>query len=229
MTLDANRTTALPGPIAYLTGCYPLASHTFIQREIAALRELGAGVVTVSVRAPEVNHLTGPEERDAAAETTYILRLARKPCVLLRAGLQLIAAPRRTVATLALAARTARAGLDGALWQAFYVSKAAILMRHLEDHGVRHLHNHFADSSSTLAMLTARLSGIPFGLTLHGPSDLLGPQSWYLSEKIARADFVTCISYFARSQARLFSDPAHWPKPRVVHCGVGPGVADRDR
>ena len=229
MTLDANRTTALPGPIAYLTGCYPLASHTFIQREIAALRELGAGVVTVSVRAPEVDHLTGPEERDAAAETFYILRRARKPIVLLRAGLQLIAAPRRTVATLALAARTARPGTKGALWQAFYVIEAAILARYLKDHGICHLHNHFADSSCTVAMLTARLSGIPFSFTLHGPSDLFEPKSWHLNEKIARADFVACISYFARSQAMLFSDPVHWPKLRVVHCGVGPGVADRDR
>ncbi len=33
-----------PGPIAYLTGEYPKVSHTFIQREVAALRALGAEI-----------------------------------------------------------------------------------------------------------------------------------------------------------------------------------------
>ena len=113
---NANRTIARAseapvGSVAYLTGCYPMASHTFIQREIAALRRFGARIITVSVRAPGADHLTGPEERGAAAGTFYVLRRARNPLVLLRAGLWIIAAPRRTAAAVALAARTPPPGL----------------------------------------------------------------------------------------------------------------------
>ncbi|HHL22048.1 MAG TPA: colanic acid biosynthesis glycosyltransferase WcaL, partial [Aliiroseovarius sp.] len=43
-----------------------------------------------------------------------------------------------------------------------------------------------------------------------------------LDEKTARARFVACISYFARSQCMLFSDPEHWDKLRIIHCGIVP-------
>ena len=36
--------------LAYLTGEYPRASDTFIQREVAALRDLGHEVLTCSIR-----------------------------------------------------------------------------------------------------------------------------------------------------------------------------------
>ena len=42
----------------------------------------------------------------------------------------------------------------------------------------------------------------------------------YNSQKIARAQFVACISHFCRSQGMLFADPKHWSKMRIVHCGV---------
>ena len=77
-------------------------------------------------------------------------------------------------------------------------------------------------------MLTSALSGIPFSYTLHGPAELYEPQKWALAEKTRRAAFVACISHFARSQAMFFSDPAHWPKLRIVHCGVIPERYEAD-
>ena len=59
------------------------------------------------------------------------------------------------------------------------------------------------------------------------PSDLYEPEKWHLREKTARATFVACISHFARAQAMHFSDPVHWPKLRIVHCGVVPDLYDR--
>ena len=59
--------------LAYLTSLYPAVSHTFIQREIAGLRALGFEVATCAMRRPAADHLTGPEERDAARTTFYII------------------------------------------------------------------------------------------------------------------------------------------------------------
>ena len=69
-------------------------------------------------------------------------------------------------------------------------------------------------------MLTSVVSGIPFSFTMHGPSIFFEPRVWRIDEKIARARFVSCISHFCRSQGMLFSDPSHWHKLRIVHCGV---------
>ena len=63
--------------IAYLAGEYPAGSHTFILREVAALRDLGHDVLTCSVRDVAAKNL-GPEEQEAAVDTFFILRDAKK-------------------------------------------------------------------------------------------------------------------------------------------------------
>ncbi len=209
--------------IAYLTGVYPAASHTFIQREIAALRALSMDILITSVRRPEEKELIGPEEIAARDETFYLLAAARNPVSLVGAHLTLFArSPARWLKALVLALCTSRPGIKGFIWQFFYFLEAGVLARHLQRHDVSHLHNHFADSSATVSMLTSALTGIPYSFTLHGPTELFAPESWHMAEKVARAKLVICISHFARSQVMLFSDPEHWHKLRIVHCGVTP-------
>jgi glycosyltransferase involved in cell wall biosynthesis len=211
--------------LAYLTSLYPAVSHTFIQREVAALRDLGFAVVTCSIRRPGAAHLTGPEEREACAGTFYILAGAAR-ALLPALGLALCR-PGRLLGVLGLAWRTAPPGLEGMARQAAYLAEALILARHLRAQGIAHLHNHFADPSANVAMLASALSGVPFSYTLHGPAELYEPEKWQLREKTARAAFVACISHFARAQAMYFSDPAQWHKLRIVHCGVLPERYDR--
>ena len=45
--------------VAYMTGEYPRATDTFIQREVAALRAQGVHVETFSVRKPPENEFVG--------------------------------------------------------------------------------------------------------------------------------------------------------------------------
>jgi glycosyltransferase involved in cell wall biosynthesis len=217
--------TEEPSPfrLAYLTGVYPLASHTFIQREISALRALGSEIAITSIRQPDAVELIGPEEEAALAETFYVLAAAKNPLrLLLDHGRLFFESPGRWMKALGLAFRTNRPGAKGFLWQFFYFLEAGVLARHLTKQRISHLHNHFADSSASVAMLASSLADIPYSFTMHGPTEFFAPESWHLGEKVARASLVVCISHFARSQMMLFSDPAHWPKLRIVHCGVIP-------
>ncbi len=213
--------------LAYLTSLYPAVSHTFIQREIAGLRDLGFEILTCSMRRPAADHLTGTEERQAADTSFYIIQTGKRPPEALSALGAALAAPVRLARTLALGWRTAPPGVRGLVKQIFYLAEAMILSRHLRNTGIDHLHNHFADPSANVAMLASALSGIPFSYTLHGPAELYEPEKWQLREKTARAAFVACISHFARSQAMYFSDPGDWHKLRIVHCGVDPTRYDR--
>lgn len=208
--------------LAYLTSLYPAASHTFILREVTALRELGFDVETCSMRRPENKHLIGPEEAAASASTFYAVETGQNPVELLRAIGAGLARPGRFLEALGLAWRTAPPGLKGALKQAAYFAEALLVARHLQARGTQHLHNHFADPSANVAMLAATLMDISFSYTLHGPSELFETEKWCLDVKTERALFVACISHFARSQAMYFSDPAHWSKLHIVHCGVIP-------
>ena len=217
----------LPPRIAYLTGWYPAVSLTFILREVLALRAEGLAVETCAIRRTAPREHRGPDEKAAAAETFYVLAAARDPRVLLGAIGAALARPGRLWRTLRLAVATCPAGLRAALYQMFYLIEAMILARHLRVRGITRIHNHFTGASCTVAMLAAGLTGIPFSFTLHGPADLVEPIQIHLRTKIAQADLVACISHFARSQAMLHSDPAHWGKLRIVHCGVNPDLYDR--
>jgi glycosyltransferase involved in cell wall biosynthesis len=214
---------SVAGPIAYLTGEYPKASHTFILREIEALRAAGTTVLTCSIRRSGPEHLIGPEEVAAAASTFHVLDAAMNPGRLVAAHAALMGrAPRRYLQTLGLAWRARRHGIKGLIFQLAYLLEAGVLAVRLQRDGVRHIHNHFVGSSCTVAMLTASLLGISFSFTLHGPADLLAPREWRLDLKVARAAFVACISHFARSQTMLHTDRRDWDKLFIVHCGVEP-------
>lgn len=211
--------------IAYLTGEYPRATDTFIQREVAALRAMGREVETCSIRQTGPEHHVGPEQRAEAARTFHVLKAAKSPLHLLRCHWRFLSTqPKRYGAALKLALSTNPGGIKNTLYQLFYFAEAAVLGAHLQDVGVTHLHNHIAKSSCSVAMLMSEMTGIPFSFTLHGPDIFFAPDHWRLDEKIKRARFVACISHFCRSQAMSFSDAADWRKLHIVHCGIDPDL-----
>jgi len=212
------------GPIAYLTGEYPRATDTFIQREVMALRKRGIDIVTCSIRRTSADHHVGPEQREEARNTFCVIAAARSPMITLRSHASAIFHnPGRYVSALGLALRTGSPGLRALIYQIIYFAEAVVLSNHLKRNGVVHLHNHIATSSCTVAMLASAISGIPYSFTVHGPDIFFEPKRWRLDEKISRASFIACISEYCRSQAMIFSDPIHWPKLHIVHCGVDVG------
>jgi glycosyltransferase involved in cell wall biosynthesis len=214
----------LPGPIAYLTGEYPRATDTFIQREVAGLRALGIDVMTCSIRKTGMEHHVGPEQREEALNTFHVLAHARSPWrVVSSHAAALFGSPKKYFSALILAFRTRPPGVKALIYQLFYFIEAVILADHLTRKGVIHLHNHIATASCTVAMLASEVSGIPFSYTIHGPGIFFEPMYWRIDEKTARARFVACISDFCRSQVMNFSNRAHWSKLHIVHCGVEPG------
>jgi glycosyltransferase involved in cell wall biosynthesis len=216
-------TLRFSGPVAYVTGQYPSVSHTFIQREVVGLRALGVEVITCTVRRPPPAAVVGPAQVAEAARTFGILEVAKNPVRLIAAHARMLRhAPGRWFSALRLAFATRPPGARALLWQLFYFLEAGVLADHLRARGAVHMHNHFGDASGSLTMIASEMSGIPFSITLHGPTIFFEMHWWRLDAKVARAAFVACISHFCRSQAMLFSDEAHWGKLRIVHCGVTP-------
>src|SRR5207248_1071607 len=59
--------------IAYLVGRYPAISHTFILREVQALRRLGVEVATVSIHRTPPKELLSAVDREENARTFAVL------------------------------------------------------------------------------------------------------------------------------------------------------------
>jgi hypothetical protein len=60
--------------LAYLTSQYPATSHTFISREVAALRQLGLHLDTFSIRPPSAAELDDQAIATEAGNTFTVLK-----------------------------------------------------------------------------------------------------------------------------------------------------------
>ena len=97
-----------------------------------------------------------------------------------------------------------------------------MLAKQVCDRNLSHLHNHFGNTSCSVAMLAAALGDFTYSFTLHGPAIFFEPKQWRIDEKIKRASFVSCISHFCRSQAMVFAPYESWNRLKIIHCGVEP-------
>jgi colanic acid/amylovoran biosynthesis glycosyltransferase len=211
--------------VAYLTSYYPAVSHTFIRREVVALREQGVNVQTFSIHGPYSGGAPAPADVIEARNTRAILDRRRTHIVrdLVHA---FVRHPGAVAATMLDAARSVR-GLRNRVWQLFYLAEAMILQRWMSAWGATHVHAHFANAPADVARWTKALGNRICGswswsFTMHGPTEFYAVEEHALRAKLRDADFVACISDFCRSQLMVFSDPSEWPKFQVVHCGVVP-------
>lgn len=212
--------------IAYLCSSYPAVSHTFILREVEALRRLGATITTFSIHRTNPDQLLADADRDAFQSTVTILppRWSR----LLGAHIKLaIGRPLAYLSTLALAWRLAPAGPRGRLWQLFYFAESVVLWSECRRRGLRHIHVHLANVAADVALLASHIGSTveperpwSWSFTMHGPTEFFDVRHFRLAEKIRHARFVVCISDFARSQLMTLSDPEAWGKLHVVHVGI---------
>ncbi len=221
--------------IAYVCSRYPAVSHTFIQREVAALRGFGLDVDTVAIRRAAADEALSRADK-AEAEATYAI-LPVRPWHLARAHANALRYPGAYRATLNTAFRLAPRGLRGRLWQLFYFAEAVVLWDRARRRGVEHLHAHFANVGSDVALLAATLGREAgrgprtWSMTMHGSTEFYDVSAFRLPEKVRDARFVACVSDFTRSQLMLHTEEEHWPKLALVRCGVDPqafGAVARD-
>ncbi len=205
--------------IAYLISQYPAPSHTFIRREVHALRQAGADVRTYSIRPPGDGECMSSDDCEARDETYYVLPV-RPLTVATHHLVALLSNPLRYASVLVSSMKHRVPGLRGVFNALFYFGESVVLAHQLRQQGIGHLHNHFANAAANVGRLAAQQLGIPWSLTLHGISETDYPAGLMLAEKIADAKFVACVSYFGMAQAMRMTPFRHWHKMSIVRCGL---------
>jgi glycosyltransferase involved in cell wall biosynthesis len=205
--------------VAYFASAYPAASHTFIRREIEALRASGVEIDTFTLRRVPRAELRSEADL-AAAEATWAV-LPAPPLSLIAAHLAaLVARPGRYLAALRASVTHRLAGARALVWSLFHFAEAIRLARELERRGHTHLHVHFSNAGAAVGRLAARYLDIPWSVTLHGNADFESPTRVLLGAKIAEACFSVCVSEFGRALALRLCAAKHAPRVHVVRCGL---------
>jgi len=207
--------------VAYLNTQYPSLSHTFIEREVRAIRSHGIQVQPFSIRRPAANDLLSDRHRQAAAETCYV---RTHPLVLSMAVMRAaITRPWSLSRVMVASQKLSTPGLEARFRHMAYAAEAVLLAREMNARQLRHIHVHMANNGAAVAWLACRFdSRITYSLSIHGSAEFFQVVIWRLKEKAEGAVFVRCISNFCMSQVMAWSDPKAWNRYSIVHCGVEP-------
>jgi colanic acid/amylovoran biosynthesis glycosyltransferase len=199
--------------VGYYLWRFPSLTGTYIYREVGALRQTGLDVeVFADLR--ERDELLDAEARAFAADTHYLLpldlaRLRRyRRRVLRREPLAAL----NCFAYVALhrysAHKSPREDLR-VFRQALYLAGLVL------ERGITHIHSPWANPSAFIALLAARMAGVPYSVQARASADLYRRGSlWGLAERFAQAKFIVTSSEFnrafiERAMAHRRSVPVH--------------------
>jgi len=210
--------------IAYLVSRYPTLSMIFVLREVLALRGLGFRIETASINPPDrpSEKLTQHEREEAAS--TYCIKshgLTGAASAHIKSLLQNFVGYWRGVA---LAFQLAGLDLRRLLLNVAYFTEALMVGQWMRRNRQTHLHVHLASQAATVGLFAQRVFGIGYSITAHGPDEFYDAQGQYLSQKIAAASFIVCISSYTRSQLMKLSPYTHWTKFEIARLGVDPSL-----
>jgi glycosyltransferase involved in cell wall biosynthesis len=212
--------------VAYLVRSFPRLSQTHILNEILGLERLGYGIAIFGMT-PSGESLTQEAIADLKGPVEFLDGALRRP---LRAvaveHLQVFRKhPIRYVATAVYLGRRPRltAGYTTTTrWRCFL--QAAHLATRLQDRrpgerAISHLHSHFAHDPALIALLTKKLTGIPFSFTAHARDMYQIPPS-SLAERIKHASAVVTICQVNIDYMQEVAPGVGDGRYRLVHTGI---------
>ena len=207
--------------LGYLISQYPALSHTFILREVRALRVRGLDVRVVSVRRCDrpIADLSADEAEEAkqtfsVMEAGYLHALFANLRILCRHPLGYLRG-------LLYAWALTRGAPKLMVMHTFYFLEAVVAGDYFERQRVTDIHTHF---SSTVLLILARIFRVRYSLTAHGSEEFVDVVGFRLAEKVAGATFVATVAQYGMSQVLNASNPTHWHKVVVLPLGVDTDV-----
>jgi glycosyltransferase involved in cell wall biosynthesis len=195
---------------------------TFVLREVLQLRELGFRIDTASINPPDRAQDNLTTEEATEAQRTYCVKnhgLTGAFMAHLQTKMQNL---RGYLRGLRLVFSLGGMDLKRLFFNFMYFTEALMVGQWMKRQRQTHLHCHLAQQAATVGLYVHRVFGFGFSMTVHGPDEFYDVQGQYLAEKIAAADFIICISSYARSQLTMLSPYTAWDKFAVSRLGVDP-------
>jgi glycosyltransferase involved in cell wall biosynthesis len=203
---------------AYLMNAYPMTSTTFIRREIEAHERAGCTVDRFAIRPWDVA-LVDPQDIAEAQRVTYLLGGGARRLL----GGFLTETLKNPVGMARALASTAHliAKAKQERWKNLaYLLEAVSLKRQALARGISHIHTHFSSNSAAVAMLSHRLGGPGYSVTVHGPDELYVLEENAVARKLEHAAFFAVITEYCRGVVDEQTGGAYADKLHIVRCGL---------
>ena len=203
--------------VGYFIWQYPVLSQTFVQREVAALKESGLSVVVISDippdeefqcqaagAGPSVKYLHAIDEQMLGRYKRYFF--FRSPLLYLNLFVYVLCHGYH--------------GYKSFDFDRTVFAKAIALAALLKESGINHIHSPWADNCALIALLASRLLGVSYSVQarahdIHRKTYLNG-----LVERLANADFVITNTRYNASHINALIGAPRAGRLHVIHNGV---------
>lgn len=183
--------------IAVITNYFPALTETFINNEINGLKKRNISIKTFSIRKPQIDSIS-KESHNLFYSTIYLLPIniinfLKAHCYFIfRHPLRYM---RLLIFLMTRNYSDNRLHKKNRLRTFFHFCEGVYLAKLIkDDSNIKHIHAHYANHSTTLAMVVSELTKIPFSFTAHAYD--IWADNLFLKEKVNAAKFViTCAKY----------------------------------
>jgi glycosyltransferase involved in cell wall biosynthesis len=191
MTINIDSKKIEQLKLTYIIGTYPLLTTTFIDREIRLLRQWGVNLQIVSIRHP--GHDLAPEQIALQKSVRYLLPVSPVTLILSHLWFKVL----RPIAfwrTLFYLFTRPHPNIQARFKTILHFSTGVYAAYVIRENPGNHIHAHFVDRATTVALVIGRLHNIPYSATAHATDIYVNPIM--LPEKISQARFIaTCTQY----------------------------------
>lgn len=203
--------------IAYLTSDFPLASHTFISREIKELQKLGVNIACFAIHTPP-EHEVAKEDDNFRGKVFYIFPLDKWRFI--RVHLKtFFRTPLKYLYWFWYVISRPQTKMRDRLRCVFHFFEGIYLADEMKKQQIDHIHSHFLQGNTTVAMIISKFLNITYSVSVHNST--LPMDKVLQKEKIEHAKFLISISEYNKKKL-LETDPNSEKKIFVVHCGLNP-------
>jgi glycosyltransferase involved in cell wall biosynthesis len=177
--------------LIYIIGTYPGLTTTFIDREIRALQQQGVQVRVMSIRKPHT--MLSSDQNELQKITDYLIPASWLGFITAHFHFA-IQKPSTYFATLLELVKSPHPNFTSRIKTILHFAEGVYAAKLISKNTYDHIHAHFVDRASTVALTASRLLNIPYSVTAHANDIYINPI--LLPLKLSQASFVaTCTDY----------------------------------
>src|SRR6266480_5240094 len=204
--------------LAYYLWKFPTLSETFIQRDVAALKECGLSVEVIA-DAPGDLELLDANANSFVSDTHYLLPVNQAR--LLKYVTHFLSKNPLLFCSLFIYVATHTYGS----YKSFKLDvevflKAVFLAGTLRDKSINHIHSPWADMSAFTSLIASRLVGVPYSVEARAHDLHRRSFVFALREKFDTAAFVITHAKYNEPYLQSILPKRQWDKIHVIYNGV---------
>jgi len=205
-----------PLNVAYIIVAYPSLTKTFVDREVATLREMGINIEIYSLwrsKGP-----LSPEQQQIEKEINTLFPLKFKTA--LKGHLRFILRKPVNYFSTLIYLLTRPHPTFRSHWRTLkHFHQGIYAASLLADKPIDHIHAHFLNQSATIALIASRLLNVNYSVTVHASSELFS-RPMMIQEKLHRAKFVATCTDYNRKYLEVMSNNGLAGKLKVIYHGL---------